>query len=97
MFNLYVVDDSGYRRKINILPKAKNRRERFALWVFKVFAPRLKVVELGAVKHGKKSPLTATEAGNEWITRMGEWSSQRLEDVHVLEFTEDEITVGELE
>lgn len=90
MLDLYVTNDNGYRREINVAPKAKNLRERFALWAIGVFAPRLKAVAIGETKHGDKSPLTSAEAGDEWRAVMTSWNRQRLEDVHVLEFGEDE-------
>ena len=89
----YLVAESGARRDVNLYPAAKNWRERFALWVMRVFAPRLHVVDFGK----KVWHVPDTEAAREeWRQRMQEWKRQRTEDVTVLELSINERT-GELE
>lgn len=89
----YLVAENGARRDIDLYPAAKNLRERFALWVLRLLAPRLQ-----AVTFGKKVWKAAdTEAAREeWRLRMQEWNRQRLEDVTRLELSIDART-GELE
>lgn len=89
----YLVNDNGARRDVDIYPAAKNLRERFALWVMRICAPRLHAVEFS-----KKVWLAPdTEAAREeWRLRMQEWKRQRTEDVTVLELSVNE-TTGELD
>lgn len=88
----FLLSEQGFRRGVDINPKPTNRRERFALWVMKKFAPRLHVVEvLERIK-----PIDMEGAGEEWRKRMKKWNKQRLEDVSLLELSINEET-GEFE
>jgi hypothetical protein len=89
----YLVSENGTRRNIDIYPQPKNLRERFALKVLSIFAPRLTAVTFS--EKVWKAPDTEA-AREEWRQRMQDWKRQRLEDVTVLEMSVNEST-GELE
>lgn len=77
------------RRDIDLSPKPKNLRERFAFWFLRKFAPRTTAVVVGnKVRHF----IDNEEAREEWRKRIAGWNRQRLEDVSLLELSIDETT-----
>jgi len=89
----FLVNDEGARRGIDLYPQPVNLRERFVFWLMAKFSPRTTVVVISS----KVRLLLDNEgARKEWQQRMTEWSSQRLEDVSVLELSINE-TTGEFE
>jgi len=89
----YLVNEEGARRSIDLYPQPTSLRERIAFWLLSKFAPRTTAVVIST----KVRLLLDNEgARKEWQQRMTEWSSQRLEDVSVLELSINE-TTGEFE
>jgi hypothetical protein len=84
----YLLSEKGFRRGVDINPKPTNLRERFALWIMKRFAPRLRVVEVLE----RISPIDVEEAREEWAGRTKDWPENRKEDISVLQLSVDEDT-----